>query len=187
MAFMDALGLESAHLVGWSDGALVGLLVALRRPALVRKLVLIGQYVSLDGARPEQLALMNQFTVDSMPPMFQQMYAAVSPDGPEHFGVVFDKLAALWRGETGVTLTVLTNVAAPTLVLLGDDDLLTVEHAAAMQRTLPDAQLAVVPGTSHALPMEKPEVVNRLIQDFLAPVQVTKLMTLSDILAGTGA
>ena len=45
-----------------------------------------------------------------------------------------------------------------------------------MRRALPDAQLAVVPGTSHALPMEKPELVNRLILDFLAPEQVTRLL-----------
>lgn len=42
IAFMEAVGLESAHLAGWSDGALVGLSVAMRRPELVRKLVLIG-------------------------------------------------------------------------------------------------------------------------------------------------
>ena len=51
IAFMDALGIESAHVAGWSDGALVGLLVALRRPLLVRKLALIDQFVTLDGAR----------------------------------------------------------------------------------------------------------------------------------------
>ena len=70
----------------------------------------------------------------------------------------------------------LSRVAAPTLVLAADDDVVTIEHAAAMQRALPDAQLAVVPGTSHALPMEKPEIVNRLILDFLAPEQVAKML-----------
>ena len=49
---VEALGIESAHLAGWSDGALVGLLVALRRPKLVRKLVLIDQFVTLAGAPP---------------------------------------------------------------------------------------------------------------------------------------
>src|SRR5215216_4553487 len=44
IAFLDAVGLQSAHLVGWSDGALVALLVALRRPDLVRRLVMIGQH-----------------------------------------------------------------------------------------------------------------------------------------------
>ena len=52
IGFMEALGIESAHLVGWSDGALVALLIALRRPGLVDKLVLLDQFVTLDGAPP---------------------------------------------------------------------------------------------------------------------------------------
>lgn len=65
---------------------------------------------------------------------------------------------------------------APALVLLGDDDLVSVEHAAQIQRALPDAELAVVPGASHALPMEKPELVNRLLLEFLADAQPAKMM-----------
>jgi hypothetical protein len=55
-----------------------------------------------------------------------------------------------------------------------------IEHAVAMQRALPDSQLAVVPGTSHALPMEKPDLANRLLLDFLATEQVPKMLVLSD-------
>ena len=187
IAFMEAAGLESAHLAGWSDGALVALIVALRRPDLVRKLVLIGQYVNLDGAREEGKQLLDSFTAETFPPMFRQMYAAVSPDGPEHFGVVFAKLLPLWRGDPGIALDALAEVTAPTLVLAGDDDVLTIEHAAAVARALPDAQLAIVPGASHALPMEKPEVVNRLLLDFLADQQVPKMLPLSEMLTATPA
>jgi pimeloyl-ACP methyl ester carboxylesterase len=176
IAFMEALGISSAHLVGWSDGAIVGLLVALHRPDLVRKLVLIGQAVNHEGATPEVKRLMANFTQQDLPPMLRELYVSVSPDGPGHFGVVFDKMHQLLRTEPTIELAELEGVAAPTLILIADDDMVTIEHAAAMQRALPDAQLAVVPGTSHALPMEKPEIVNRLILDFLAPEQVTKML-----------
>ena len=53
IAFLEAVGLPAAHLVGWSDGAVVALLVALRRPDLVRRLVLIGQFLNPDGSGPE--------------------------------------------------------------------------------------------------------------------------------------
>lgn len=187
IAFMEAVGLEPAHLVGWSDGALVGLLVAMRRPDLVRKLVLIGQYVNLDGAREEGKALMEAFTAETFPPMFRELYAAVSPDGPDHFDVVFEKLAPLWRGDPGIALDDLAGVSAPTLVVAGDDDVVTVEHAAAIARALPEAQLAIVPGTSHALPMEKPELVNGLLLDFLADEQPPKLLVISEMLAAMSA
>jgi pimeloyl-ACP methyl ester carboxylesterase len=187
IAFMEAVGIESAHLAGWSDGAIVGLLVAMQRPELVRKLVLIGQYVNLDGAREEGKALMEAFTVETFPPMFRQMYAAVSPDGPQHFTVIFEKLTPLWRGDPGIALADLADVTSPTLVLAGDDDVLTIEHAAALAQALPDAQLAIVPGTSHALPMEKPDLVNRLLLDFLAEQQVPKMLVISELLAAMSA
>jgi pimeloyl-ACP methyl ester carboxylesterase len=181
IAFLQAVGIASADLVGWSDGALVGLLVALRRPDLVRKLVLIGQYVTLDGARPEFSALASTMTRETFPPMLEQMYAAVSPDGPDHFGVVFEKMRSLWVGDTGVKLADLSAVTSSTLILLADDDIMSIEHAADLQRALPSAQLAVVPGTSHALPMEKPDLTNRLILEFLAAEQVAKMMSLDEM------
>jgi pimeloyl-ACP methyl ester carboxylesterase len=60
----------------------------------------------------------------------------------------------------------------------GDDDLVFVEHSAEIARTIPNSQLAVIPGTSHALPMEKPGLVNRIILDFLADEQQAKLLSL---------
>ncbi len=168
IAFMEAVGSGRAHLVGYSDGALVALLVALQRPELVDRLVLIGQYVNFEYLRPELEAMMGALTADVLPPMLRELYAAASPDGPEHFEVVFDKLAAVWRSDPGIAFARLADVQAPTLVLLGDRDAISLEHAAAMQRALPVAQLGVVPGATHALPMEKPELTNRLMLDFLA-------------------
>jgi pimeloyl-ACP methyl ester carboxylesterase len=168
IAFMEAIGIRSAHLVGFSDGALVALLVALQRPDLVRRLVLIGQAVNFEHMRPEMEAMMEGLSVEDLPPMLRALYAAASPDGPEHFDVVFAKLASLWRTDPGIGFAQLEQVTAPTLVLLGDRDLISLEHAAAMQRALPEVQVGVVPGATHGLPMEKPELTNRLVLDFLA-------------------
>jgi pimeloyl-ACP methyl ester carboxylesterase len=141
----------------------------------VGKLVFIGQNLNPQGARPEMLAFLEGMTRENLPPMLEQMYASVSPDGPDHFGVVFDKLKPLWETDPGIAFGDLQNVTAPTLVLLGDDDVPSIEHAAELQRALPTAQLAVVPGASHGLPMEKPDIVNRLILDFLAAEQAAKM------------
>jgi pimeloyl-ACP methyl ester carboxylesterase len=88
IGFMEALGIDSAHLAGWSDGALVALLVALRRPKLARKLVLIDQYVTLNGAPAGYLPFISAMTVESVPPGFADAYGALSPDGSKHFPVV---------------------------------------------------------------------------------------------------
>ena len=168
IAFMEAAGIASAHLVGFSDGALVALLVALRRPELVRRLVLIGQAVNFEHMLPEMRAFMEVLSVDDLPPMLRALYAAASPDGPEHFDVVFGKCAAMWRTDPGIAFAQLEQLTAPTLLLCGDRDMVSLEHAAAMQRALPDVQVGVVPGATHGLPMEKPELTNRLLLEFLA-------------------
>lgn len=178
IALMEALGIESAHLAGWSDGAIVALLVALRRPKLVGKLVLIDQFITLAGAADGYEAFMGAMTAGTVPPMFREIYETLSPDGGDHFPVVFEKLHNLWTGETGIEVSDLANVAAPTLLLCGDEGSLKPAHSADVYRTLPDAQLAIVPGTSHGLPMEKPHIVNQLIVDFLADEQTPKLFSL---------
>ena len=174
-AFIGALDVGAVHLVGWSDGANVAMIVAIRRPDLVRRLVLIGTAVNSSGGTPFAQAMAEQMTIDHLPPMLVDAYAALSPDGRDHFPVVFDKLHRAII-ETETQLSDLTRISAPTLVMAADDDLVSIEHLEAMRNTLPDAQLAVVPGTSHGLPLEKPELTARLITDFLADGHVAKLM-----------
>jgi pimeloyl-ACP methyl ester carboxylesterase len=176
-AFLDAAGIGAAHLVGWSDGAVVGMLVALRRPELVRKLVVIGQYFNAEGEVPEFRAMIEYWGSD-LPEALHEVYDQVSPDGPEHFPVVLEKIMRMWSEEPDIALSELKGVRAPVLVMQGDDDIVKVEHSAAVAATLPDAQLAVVPGTSHMALLEKPDLVNRLILDFLSDPQPEKMMPL---------
>ncbi|MFN2484430.1 MAG: alpha/beta fold hydrolase [Candidatus Limnocylindria bacterium] len=175
IGFMDRLAIASAHLIGWSDGGSVALEVALARPELVRKLVLIGAAIDLSGSTSESLAFLPQFKPEHIPESMRQRYAALSPDGADHFGVVFDKLLAMWQSGPHHALSDVAGLEVPTLLMLGDDDDVTLEHVAAVRRTMPNAQLAVVPGTDHGLMFEKPELVNRILLDFLADEQPSKI------------
>jgi pimeloyl-ACP methyl ester carboxylesterase len=186
IAWLDAVELRRVRLAGVSDGGNVAILVALARPDLVSKLVVIGAAANRDGYTAEQIELFEAWRGRPSPSImagFKQQYGAISPYGPDHFEVMFAKHGEMWASDPGLDLADLARVEAPTLILLGDDDVLTIEHAAAMVRALPDAQLAVVPGTSHAVVFEKPEVVNRLLADFFADEQVPRMMSLRDLLA----
>ena len=88
--------------------------------------------------------------------------------GPSTSTVIIDKLAETWRTEPSFTLDTLATVTAPALFMMGDNDAVTLEHADAVRRTIPGSQLAVVPGATHGLPMEKPDIAARLTLDFLA-------------------
>ena len=71
-------------------------------------------------------------------------------------------------GDYLVTTDDLSRIGARTLVMVADDDEVRLEHALELYRSLPDAELAVVPGTSHGLLVEKPALCNLLITEFLA-------------------
>jgi hypothetical protein len=102
-----------------------------------------------DGLRPQYQA-MGELSVEQMPPMLAQMYAAVSPDSPEHFKVVFGRLRSSWTSGLALSMVRLGEVSTPTLVMMGDGDIPSVEHDGNIYGRLADAQLAIVPGTSRA-------------------------------------
>ena len=165
IAYLDQEVDGPAHLVGWSDGAVVALLVAQRRPDLVRRMVLIGQYYNSSGKRPGSTLEEDLASPDALG-FLRDEYARVSPDGADHFPVVHAKTLHMILTEPEIDLATLREVAVPTLVLQGDRDEVTLEHSQAVAAALPDARLAVLPGT-HVLPIESPEVVNPLLVQFL--------------------
>ena len=146
---------------------MLGLLIARARPDLVRKLVLIGATADIDGYVPGFMEFTRLPADSEVYQPFRAAYEAASPDGPGHWPVVFAKQMTMWQTEPHIPLTGLAAVGARTLVMVGDDDLITAEHAIAMYRAIPNAELAVIPGASHMAPLEKPELVNRLLLDFL--------------------
>jgi pimeloyl-ACP methyl ester carboxylesterase len=160
-AFLDKLAGGPAHLVGYSAGAAVALRVALDRPDLVNRLVLISGAFHQDGM------LVLPQAGGTPPPQLVARYAEVSPDGADHFPTVIAKVARSAAEEPGLCREDLAVIIRPTLVMSGDDDLVTLDHTVALYESLPNAQLAILPGTSHLLLFEKPELVTGLVADFL--------------------
>jgi pimeloyl-ACP methyl ester carboxylesterase len=163
VAFLETVVREPADLVGHSDGAFVAMLVGMQRPDLVKRLVLISGGFNKSGeAAPEA-----EWDVDAIEQFLGPAYAEVSPDGAEHFRVVATKIGDMAAREPDLAADQLGAVSARTLVMFSDDDLVTMSHAVEMYEAIPNAELAVVPGTSHFLTQEKPDLVNRLVVDFL--------------------
>ena len=170
IAFLDAVLGGPADLVGHSDGAFVAMLVAMQRPDLVNRLVMIsGGFDKSGEAAPDM-----EFDVDQVVQFLGTAYGEVSPDGAAHFPVVVAKIGELMKTEPHIDIAELSRIGHRTLVMFSDDGLVTLQHAVAMFEALPDAELAVVPGTSHFLTQEKAHLVNALLMDFLTnePVPV---------------
>ena len=168
IAFMEALGITNAHIVGWSDGGNIGMIMAIQRPDLVRSLVSIGGNFHYNGLTAEIVESFTAWTPETFFPLVVDFHRANSPDGPDGFGIMLKKV--IDNFSTGPTLTAadLSKIAAPTLVLVGDDDGITLEHTIELYRSVPNSQLCIVPGATHGVPLEKPALVNEAILAFLA-------------------
>lgn len=178
---LDTLGADAATfiqtvvgapvaLVAYSAGAMVALRAAVRRPDLVDRLVLISGAFDPAGmlVRP---------SLDGLPPgPLVDAYAQVSPYGADHFDSVLRRIVHSVDHDAPLTEAEVSSIRCPTLVMCGDDDLVTLEHTLALYRALPDSRLAVVPGTSHLLLHEKPEVCRAVVADFLTTPDVTTFM-----------
>jgi pimeloyl-ACP methyl ester carboxylesterase len=139
------------------------MLVAIQRPELVKRLVMIsGGFNKAGEAAPDA-----EWNVDAIAEFLGPAYGEVSPDGIDHFKVVATKIGEMAAVEPNLHASELAKVTCRSLVMFSDDDLVTLSHAVEMYDALPNAELAVVPGTSHFLTQEKPELVNKVVVDFL--------------------
>jgi len=177
IAFLEKTLSEPAHLIGWSGGANVAILVAMMRPDLVNKLVILSTINHHNGFAHGVRDDLWNMAIDDISQRMRMEYENLSPDGPKHFPIVFDKIRQLSKTEPFWEVEDLASLAMSAMVMVGDDDLVSLEHALEIYRALPHGQLAVVPGASHCLCIEKPKAVNRLLLDFLAAEQPPKLMS----------
>ena len=177
-AFMDAVGLESADVFGYSMGAAAGLGLAIRHPERVRRLIVASTAYDIRGLQPVYREFLPQFTVEMMlgTPL-EADYRAVAPN-PEGFRELARKLVALEHEPMAWGADV-RRITAPVLIVTGDADVVTLEHSVTLFRLLgggvmgdmgqplPASRLAVLPGSSHTSVITQVDVLQTYIEQFL--------------------
>ena len=151
------LKLRRVDVVGFSDGGILALMLAVRHPEMVRRLVISGVNISPEGLRPEDL---------------EDLRATQIPKPT----TIDEKLAHLWLTsptEAELNLGLLAKITQPVLVISGDRDAITLEHTLKIFHALPDAELCVLPGTDHATFSGRSEWLNPIISAFLDRVRNT--------------
>jgi pimeloyl-ACP methyl ester carboxylesterase len=167
---VEKLHLGPVNLVGWSDGAVVAFLIVISRPDLVRRIVSVGGLFNSNSLAPQEVVWLKAATPESfrkVEPSAVARYEHLSPDGPDHFPVVFKKTIRMWLSEPNIPKEDLGKIEAPTLIMAGDRDATTQEHTLELFRSIKNAELCIIPGATHFLLSEKPEMANRVILDFL--------------------
>jgi pimeloyl-ACP methyl ester carboxylesterase len=175
-AIIRKLKVGPVDVVGHSDGADIALVLARDHPELVRRVVISG--ANLRGLPPAELEARKHWTPEQqakkllevaawLPPYFATDYAAVSPDGAEHWMTMVAKCYSLWGQSVVIEPAELAKISAPVLVMAGDHDFTSLEETAEIFRGLPHGQLIVFPGTGHGTFQDRPELVNLAIAEFL--------------------
>ena len=160
IAYLETVVTEPAHLIGYSDGGIIALMVAIQRPDLVKSIVAI-------GANYHYSAPQSDFAEAHVSEEDQAEYNLISPDEPHTLLEKTIRMNQIWKTEPDISISDLASIQCPVLVMAGDDDVIAHDHTISLYEALPLGQLAIIPGTSHGLVKEKPALMLANIMQFL--------------------
>ncbi|WP_375451564.1 alpha/beta fold hydrolase [uncultured Devosia sp.] len=164
LAVMDALAIDKVPVVGWSDGACVGLVLAKENPGRISGVLFFACNVDPSGTRPFEFTLIlgrciNRHRAD---------YAALSAT-PDQFDAFSKAVGLMQRTQPDYAAADLESVTVSVTVVQSEfDEFITPEHAAYIARTIPQGSLVELAGVSHFAPLQRPALFNGAMLDFLA-------------------
>jgi pimeloyl-ACP methyl ester carboxylesterase len=177
-ALLGHLGIERADLFGYSSGSTVALQLAIEQPQLVGKLVLASASYRLDGLHPGLMDNIQGLKPEHLAGTpFEQDYARVAPN-PGDWPKLIEKITRMDADLPEWTADDIRNLAAPTMLIIGDSDIVKPEHAVEMFRLLgggvigdlaglPRSRLAVLPGTTHVTLVQRADWLASMVGEFL--------------------
>jgi len=157
-ALLDHLKVGPVNVLGWSDGGIEALLLGIRHPARVKKLVAMAANLNPteDAFSPDILALIKTMMAD---------IPATARDTPEGRRAL--KVTGMMLVEPNIDAKALEGITAPTLVLAADHDVIRDEHTIDIYHHVPNSQLAIFPNATHMIPYDDPATFNATVERFL--------------------
>lgn len=168
--FIDSLKIDSAYVMGLSDGAIVALLLADKRADKIKKVIAVG---ANNGTRG--FVLPAGFPLDSVKIPTVDNWAVFHKKDIEWYNTLTPKkdwrkmganLNLMWYGKEYFPNSVYDNMRIPVMIVLGDRDDISIEHGLEMYTLIKNSQFCVLPNTSHEVFAERPDVINKIATDF---------------------
>lgn len=144
-ALLENLNISKADFLGFSNGGTTVLQIAIRHAGLVDKIILGSALAKRSGVPEWFWAFMEQASLENMPAALQDAYLAVAPD-PKGLQVMHDRDAKRMVHFKDIPDADIKAIIAPALIIIGDKDVISPEHALEMQKLMPNASLAIIPG-----------------------------------------
>lgn len=163
---LDQLGIQGTDIIGWSDGGIIALLLGLEAPQRVGRIVAISSNFQPSGLIPDinrsqdepHNSLLNKITYG--------LRSWWSGAGERH-AVLEAEIKELWRTAPQLDHADLRIIAAPTLVITGENDIIDLRHSSELAQMLANGKIEIVPGAGHAAPVTHAQQINQLIASFL--------------------
>jgi pimeloyl-ACP methyl ester carboxylesterase len=159
LKLLDQLNIRQTDIVGWSDGAIIGLDLAMHYPERVRRLVAIGANYDVDGLKDKPV-------LDASIPPVPGFYARNAPD-PAHWPKLYRNVVTMWASQPHYTIADLGTIKVPVLVMAGEFDVIKRAHTDQLAHAIPGAEEVIIQGGTHNVVLSKPDAVNARILAFL--------------------
>jgi pimeloyl-ACP methyl ester carboxylesterase len=165
IGLMDYLEIDKADILGWSDGGIIGLDMAINHPERVNKIIAYGANYDPSAVREdiEENETFNAYVEKAI-----EDYQALSPE-PEKMDAFFENIGNMWATEPNFTPAQLRAITTPILILDGEaDEAIKTEHTREMASLIPTAELALIPDTGHFAVWERPDEFNRIVPNAIS-------------------
>jgi pimeloyl-ACP methyl ester carboxylesterase len=173
LAVMDALHLEKASLVGWSDGACTALILAAKAPARIAGVFFFGCNMDPSGLKPFEATP----TLNRCFARHAKDYAQLSAT-PGDFKDFVDAVTRMQQTQPNYSADDLIEISVPVVIVHSEhDEFIKREHAEYLARSIPNAELVVLTGVSHFAPLQRPEQFNSAMLAALRGIHGTAPLT----------
>jgi pimeloyl-ACP methyl ester carboxylesterase len=167
---IDSLKIDTGYVMGWSDGAIVSLLLANRRADKIKKVVAIGANNGMRG-----FVIPDGFPLDSVKPPSLEYWATQNKKDIEWYNTLAPKkdwkkvvsnMNRMVYEKEYFPASVYNGINIPVMIVLGDRDMISIEHGLEMYRLMKNSQYCVLPNTTHEVFAERPDLINKIAIDF---------------------
>ena len=165
LALLDYLKIDKVALVGWSDGGIIGLDIAMKHPERLTKLFAQAANATVDAVKPD---VMESKVFSAYITRSSEDYKKLSKT-PDQFDAFVEQISHMWATQPAYSDADLAKITVPTAIVLGDhDEAISREHTEHLAQAIPGAKLIILKDASHFAMLQDPAGYTKAVRDFLA-------------------